>query len=60
MCKKELSFFDTALCLNALYHLVKFKQIISKGFQVMLQTRQQTDRRTDRQGGNYMLSLRGA
>jgi hypothetical protein len=42
----ELWFFDTALPLNALYHCMKFKQIISKGFQVMLWKRQRTDRQT--------------
>jgi hypothetical protein len=41
--KIELWFFDTALHLNALYNCVKFKQIISKYFQVMLSTRQWTD-----------------
>jgi hypothetical protein len=33
---------------QCLYHSMKFKQIISKGCQVMLRTRQQTDRRTDK------------
>jgi hypothetical protein len=44
----EIWLFDTALHLNALYHYVKLKQTISKGFQVMLQTRQRTDRCTMR------------
>jgi hypothetical protein len=37
--KTGLWFFGTALCLNALFHCVQFKQIMSKGYQVMLQTR---------------------
>jgi hypothetical protein len=58
-CKIELWFFDTALHLMP-STTVKFKQIISKGFQVMLRTRQWMDRRTEGQGGDYMLSLWGA
>jgi hypothetical protein len=52
--KIELWFFDTALLFNALYHCMKFEQIISKGFQVMLRTRQLTDRRTYSQYGTYV------
>jgi hypothetical protein len=44
--KIELWFFDTALPLNAIHHCMKFKQIISKGFQVMLRTIQRTDKVT--------------
>jgi hypothetical protein len=53
--KTELWFFGTVLHINALYHCMQFKQIIHKGFQVMLRTNT-----TDGQDGDYMLSLRGA
>jgi hypothetical protein len=60
MGKIELWILDLALNLDVLYHYVKFKQIISKGFQGLLRTRQRTDRRTDGQGGYNMLFFRGA
>jgi hypothetical protein len=44
--KTELWSFGSALHLNALYHCVQFKQIMPKGFQVMLRI-SSTDEQTD-------------
>jgi hypothetical protein len=48
-CKIELWFFDTVPHLNALYHCVKFKQIISKDFKVIIRKNNRgTEGQTDK------------